>query len=115
MIIDFNSITEETIKNFKGGEGELLTKNFTDSNNRIMLTRLKPGVSSGYHRHEENWEIIYILKGEVTFKYDGNKEILKAGQVHYCPKNHSHSMKNETNEEAEYLAIVPVINDGNNK
>lgn len=53
MTIDFNAIPEEIVKNFKGGEGELHTKNFTNKENKIMLTTLKPGVSSGYHKHEE--------------------------------------------------------------
>lgn len=110
MIIDFNSIQEETIKNFKGGEGEILTRYFADKDNKIMLSVLKPGASSGYHKHKGNCEAIYIIKGEVTFTFDGKKEIAKAGQTHYCPDGSSHSMKNETNEDAIYFAIVPNIN-----
>ena len=35
MIIDFEKIKEEVIHNFKGGEGELDTRNFVDENNKI--------------------------------------------------------------------------------
>lgn len=110
MTIDFNSIPQETIKNFKGGEGEILTRNFVDDDNRIMFSVLKPGSSSGYHKHESNCEVIYILKGEITFTIDGKKEIAKAGQAHYCPNGSSHSMKNESKEDAVYFAIVPNLN-----
>ena len=52
MIIDFSKIQEEALFNFKGGEGELDTRNFIDSKNKVMMSRLKPGASSGYHTHE---------------------------------------------------------------
>ena len=110
MIIDFKDIKEEKILNFKGGEGELTTRNFIDSENKIMLSKLASGASSGYHKHENNCEIVYIIEGEATFKYDNHEEIAKAGQVHYCPEGHSHSMINKTDKELVYFAIVPTIN-----
>ena len=58
MIIDFSKIQEEALFNFKGGEGELDTRNFIDSKNKVMMSRLKPGASSGYHTHEQNNKIV---------------------------------------------------------
>ena len=46
MIIDFSNIGQETLMNFKGGEGELLTCNYVDSKNKIMMSCLKPGAST---------------------------------------------------------------------
>lgn len=34
MIIDFEKINEESVMNFKGGEGQLDTRNFVDSANK---------------------------------------------------------------------------------
>ena len=93
--------------NFKGGEGELDTRNFVDDKNKIMLSILKPGASSGYHKHEQNSEIVYILSGVATFTIDDTTEVVKAGDVHYCPMGHSHSMHNHTDEDLVYYAIVP--------
>lgn len=109
MIIDFNNIEEEKVMNFKGGEGALLTRNYVDQDNRIMLSQLEPGASSGYHKHNGNCEIVYILEGEATFIYDDKQETVKAGQIHYCPDGHSHSMVNNTDKEVKYLAIVPAL------
>ena len=50
---------------------------------------------------------MYILKGELTYHYDGKIEVAHAGQVHYCPMGHNHYFENLTNEDVEYLAIVP--------
>jgi quercetin dioxygenase-like cupin family protein len=107
MIIDFNNIEETKIMGFKGGQGELDTRNYVDNKVKIMKSVLKPGASTGLHTHEGNCEIVYILKGNVTFHYDGNVETAKEGQVHYCPMGHNHYMENTTNEDVEYLAIVP--------
>lgn len=49
MVIDFDKIEKNSILNFKGGEGELITRNFVDDDNKIMFSILKPGASTGYH------------------------------------------------------------------
>lgn len=107
MIIDYCKIEEEKLQNFKGGNGELDTRNFIDEKNKIMMSRLKPGANSGYHKHEMNSEIVYIISGEGHFKYDDTEEKFHAGDVHYCPMGHSHAMYNDGDEDLVYFAIVP--------
>lgn len=106
MKIDFENISEETLNNFKGGNGLLITRNYIDNNNKIMMSKLQPGASSGYHLHEGNNEIVYIIEGRARFIYDDKEELLNAGEVHYCPNGHSHSMHNDTDDVLKYLAIV---------
>ncbi len=107
MKIDFSKIKNEKILGFKGGQGELNTRNYVDEKCKIMLSVLAPGASSGLHKHEGNCEIVYILDGEATFYYDGEVETVGAGEVHYCPMGHSHYMENKTGADLRYLAIVP--------
>lgn len=107
MIIDFNDIEEAVVMNFKGGEGELRTRNFADGKNKIMFSHLKPGAWTGMHTHTGNSEIIYVVSGKGYFKYDDGTERIAAGQVHYCPVGHSHSMINDGEEDLIYFAIVP--------
>lgn len=107
MIIDFKNIAEQAIEKFKGGEGLLRTRNFVDEKNKIMMSRLEPGASSGYHQHVQNSEIVYIISGKGYFKYDDGTERIEAGQVHYCPDGHYHSMINDGDEDLVYFAIVP--------
>lgn len=106
MIIDYNKSKEETLLKFRGGEGELVTRNFIDEDNKIMMSRLKPGASSGYHSHDTNSEIVYIISGDGHFRYDDTEEKFSAGSVHYCPKGHSHAMFNDGNDDVVYFAIV---------
>ena len=106
MRIDFNKIEEKKEMKFKGGNGELDTRNFVDEKNKIMMSCLKPGAYIGYHQHELNSEIILVLSGEGHFDYDGVEEKVKAGDVHYCPMGHSHAFYNDGESDLTYFAIV---------
>lgn len=109
MIIDFDNISPSSVFGFKGGHGELLTRNYADENCKIMRHILRPGASTGLHAHEGNCEIIFILSGTATVHYDSTVEVVKAGQVHYCPIGHSHYMENLTAEDVVYFGIVPEL------
>lgn len=107
MVIDSNDLKEEVLLNFKGGKGNLITRNFIDDKCKIMFSRLCTGASSGSHVHDGTCEIVYVIKGTATFYYDGKKETVTEGQVHYCPEGHTHYMVNDTDTDVSYLAIVP--------
>jgi quercetin dioxygenase-like cupin family protein len=107
MIIDFSKIEEQAIQKFKDGEGELATRNFVDEKNKIMMSRLRPGANIGYHKHENNSEIIYCFSGEGHLEYDEGVEKFMAGDLHYCPMGHSHALFNDGENDLVYLAIVP--------
>jgi len=107
MIIDFEAMPEVTIKNFRGGQNETVARMFSDENGKIMYGKLKPGASIGLHTHETSSEIIYIIYGQGKVLYDGDTEEVKAGICHYCPKGHSHSLINDSNENLVFFAVVP--------
>jgi len=111
MILDFSHIPLTINPNFKGGEKEYKANMFVDENNKIMLGHLESGASIGYHMHEDNSEIIYLLQGEGHVLYDDGEEILHPGQVHYCPKGHSHSLINRGKETLVFVAVVPEHHD----
>ena len=87
---------------FLGGEGVFHARMQLDGLNKIMRGMLEPGASIGLHTHETSSEIIYILSGEGKVLYDGDDFPLKAGDCHYCPKGHAHSLRN-----LEFFAVVP--------
>ena len=107
MIIDFNEIEEKQVNGFKNGNGPFLTKLADDNKVKIMHNILPVGSSIGMHTHTGNCEVMYILKGTITFTYDGKTETAKAGDVHYCPCGHKHSAENLGDTDAEFFAIVP--------
>ena len=48
-----------------------------------------------------------MTKGTGTFVTDGVTELVHAGEATYCPKGHSHSFANETDEDIEAIAVIP--------
>lgn len=107
MILDFKQMEETVIPNFKGGEKQISARMYVDEKNRIMHSRLIPGASVGLHTHEGSSEIIYILEGSGKVLYDGGELRIEAGQVHYCPEGHEHSLINDTESDLVFFAVVP--------
>ena len=107
MIIDFKSMEDTVLEKFKGGEKELCAKMYFDGTDRIMLAKLIPGASIGMHIHDTNCEILYVLEGEGKVIYGDGEERVKAGQCHFCPQGHSHSLINDTDSDLIFFAAVP--------
>ena len=106
MVIDFNSIEEQILPAFKGGEKEMAARMFFDGTNRIMKARLIPGASIGMHTHDAGCEIIFITGGRGSVVIDGQRLAVKAGDVHYCAKGHTHSLINDSDADLEFSAVV---------
>ena len=109
MIIDFAKISEKTFANFKDGEKNTTIGMYSDDGIKIMRGMLEPGASIGYHTHETNSEIIYILSGDAKVKYDGEMLDLPCGKAHYCPQGHAHSLINDSDSTVIFFAAVPEL------
>ena len=113
MIIDLNKMDLTVLPNFKGGDNEFKANMFFDGTNRAFKGILEPGSSIGLHTHDDSCEFIFILegKGTVTEVEPGSDaEMLTpvtVGHCLYCPKGHTHSLKN-TSEQGNlvFYAVV---------
>ncbi len=108
MIFDFTKEKFVCKPNFKGGEKHYDVKMHDDGLNKIMNGKLVSGASIGLHTHEVDSEIIFILSGKGKVLFDDGEERVEAGQCHYCPKGHSHSLINDGEEDLIFYAVVPV-------
>jgi mannose-6-phosphate isomerase-like protein (cupin superfamily) len=113
MIIDFNKMDLTVLPNFKGGEKDFAANMFFDGTNRIFKGVLVPGATIGMHTHDDSCEVIFILSGHGTILEKGpeseseSASPVTAGDCLYCPKGHSHSLQN-TSEEG-YLVFYAVV------
>ncbi|MCQ2551639.1 MAG: cupin domain-containing protein [Clostridia bacterium] len=107
MLLDFKNLKSERLNNFKGGEKYVDAVMHVDEDNRIMYGALPPGGSIGLHTHEGTSEAIYVIKGNLKALYDGKEEYLSEGMCHYCEKGHTHTILNESAEDAQYFAVIP--------
>lgn len=94
------------MENFKGGEKHLLAHMFTDETNRIFKGTLIPGASIGFHRHETDCEMIYIIEGRGSVILENGSEQVEAGRCHYCPKGCAHSLVNDSDSNLVFFAVV---------
>ena len=95
MLIDFKNIKEITIKNFHNGLKEVKCSAFSDSLNRIMLTKIIPGGSNGIHKHVFDSEIMFVISGHGHAITNGKYEKLESGVSSYCPKGSTHEVFND--------------------
>lgn len=107
MLIDFSVLEEQKIPHFRGGEKVTTARMYTDPLGKIMSGSLEPGASIGMHTHETSSEVIYILSGNGKVIYDGETEVLHPGSCHYCPKGHTHSLINDSENDLVFFAVVP--------
>ena len=113
MIIDFNKMDITVLPNFKGGEKEFAANMFFDGTNRIFKGRLVPGATIGMHTHEDSCEVIFITGGcgSIFERTPENEDTLRSvseGDCIYCPKGHTHSLMNSSEEgNLTFLAVVP--------
>lgn len=108
MILKFDEMEEKILPEFKGGAGAMKAKMYNDENGKILLGRLEKGSTIGYHLHDTSSEMIYIISGTAQYNLDNETtEIVSAGQCHYCPKGHSHSMQCAGDETVVFFAVVP--------
>lgn len=105
--IVFDTMQAKSIANFKGGEGSINMKMFQDGPTRVMLCTMPPGTSVGYHVHENDMEVVYVMKGELTVTFDSSQhQTYTEGHVHYCPKSHGHRLANESKENLILYNVV---------
>ena len=112
MIIRFDRMAETVLPNFKGGEKEFAANMFFDGTNRIFKGRLIPDATIGMHTHEDSCEVIFVLEGcgTIVEKDDAGEETsmaVSAGDCLYCPKGGTHSLRNTSDADLVFYAVVP--------
>ena len=114
MTIKFDDMELTRFPEFKGGEKEFAAKMFFDGTNRIFNGTLIPGATIGMHTHDDSCEVIFVLEGDGTIveKEPGSDmestRSVTAGDCLYCPKGHTHSLRNTSSEgDLVFYAVVP--------
>jgi uncharacterized cupin superfamily protein len=74
----------------------------------VNICTLKPGAASSQrHWHEEEDELVYMLKGEVVLCEDGSKTVLKPGDAAAWKANvaNGHCLINRSTQDAVFLEV----------
>ncbi len=107
MKIDFSGIAERETPEFKGGKKSVYLKTIEKNDVKFIMARVPKGASVGMHKHLFDSETIYVLSGRGKAMCDGSTEMLEAGSIHFCPREYSHTVTNEYDEDLVFFAVVP--------
>ncbi len=103
---------KEYRENMRGGNGTVEITNFAspeELNNKGRLfanITLKPGCSIGYHVHEKDSELFYLIKGEALYNDNGVAVPVSAGDVMLCPAGTGHAIANNGEADVEICAVI---------
>jgi len=71
-----------------------------------IIQELMPPVTSELnHKHSKSQQFFYILKGQATFIIDGKEYKVDKNQGMHINPNIVHQIKNQSNENLEFLVI----------
>ena len=69
-------------------------------------TTVEPHSGIGYHVHNGDSEIYYILSGKAEYNDNGTMTTLEAGDVAFTPDGCGHGINNPTDEPVEMIALI---------
>lgn len=67
---------------------------------------IEKGCSIGWHTHDDETEIYYIMKGEAETNDNGTVRTLKPGDLTLTGKGAGHSIENKLDEPLEMFVVV---------
>lgn len=112
MIRKAADCSKESRENMRGGNGTIQITHFAtpaelnDKGRMFSNITLAPGCSIGYHVHEQDSELFYVMKGEALYNDNGVECILTAGDVMICPVGTGHALANNGDENLEICAVI---------
>ncbi len=113
MIRRKEECTTEIREHMREGDGSVLLTNFIagpeELNGKGRLfskITLEPGCSIGYHLHDTDAELFYILRGTAEYNDNGSIRTVSAGDVTICPTGESHGIANRSDETVELVAVI---------
>lgn len=100
-------------EHMRDGEGTVEITNFitgpeelNDKGRLFAKITLKPGCSIGWHIHEKDSELFYIMKGTAEYNDNGETITVTAGDITICPAGTGHGIANHTDETVELTAVI---------
>ena len=102
---------KEYRENMRGGNGTVELTSFAtpaelyDKGRLFANITLKPGCSIGYHVHENESELFYLMKGNALYNDNGVEYPVSAGDVKICSAGAGHAV---ANNDTEYVELSPV-------
>ena len=113
MIRKKEECTIDCREHMRDGNGTVQITNFINSQEEVndkgrlfSHMTLTPGTSIGYHVHETDSELFYILRGAAEYNDNGTMAELLPGDIALCPAGTGHGIACKGDETLELVALI---------
>lgn len=72
----------------------------------LFTSRTAPGAGVPPHRHDQEDETFYVLRGRYAFLRDGEQIVVGPGESVFVPRGAAHGFQNIAESEAELLIVT---------
>lgn len=88
---------------------EILVRPPESKSLKSRMVILSPGESVGEHITNKREELIIVLRGTATILYNHHEVCIKKGETYFIKEGILHDIKNNHDEELEYVYVVSVF------
>ena len=112
MIRRAEEMLQEVREKMRGGNGKveilhIFQRHELGGNARLCAKiTLQPGCSIGFHNHDDEEEVFYIIRGKGTVNDDGREEAVEAGDAILTGGGTGHGIANTGDEPLEIMAMI---------
>ncbi len=105
-------MTREIRSKMRGGEGEVeflelfAPSELTGKARLVARLTLQQGCSIGFHEHQQEEELFYVLEGEGIFTENGQETVVRSGDATLTGNGSGHSIRNDQPEPLVLMAVV---------
>ena len=113
MIRKGNEKHIERVEHKFGADGYITVRNLINSidelngKGRVFAhTTVAPHSGIGFHVHEGDTEIYYVLSGKAEYNDNGTITTIEAGDVTFTPSGTGHGINNKGDEPLDIIALI---------
>lgn len=78
----------------------------------VIQERMPPGTCEVRHSHQKARQFFFILTGQATIEWNGQRETIAAGHGLEIPPGQTHQIFNATDSDLEFLVISQPTTEG---
>ena len=105
--------TSAKVEHRFGADGYITVGNLTNTPEELngkgrMFSHITvaPHSGIGYHEHDGDTEIYYVLSGKAAYNDNGTITTIEKGDVTFTPSGFGHGVDNKSDEPVELIALI---------
>lgn len=113
MVRKGNERKTEKVEHRFGADGYVVIRNLINSNDELngkgrlfSHITVAPHSGIGYHMHDGDMEIYYVLSGKAEYNDNGTIVPIEPGDVTFTPSGTGHGINNPNDQPLDVIALI---------